>query len=111
MCARRLKQFFFKPPWRKLFTTVHCHLYISYVYTMYLQLALGHVLANKLLCLQLFDKVRHEQPTFHYKLHAIPGEMCEPDLGISQSDQDMLVSKIHILFHSAATVRLEDPLK
>eukprot|EP00058_Branchiostoma_floridae_P015494 XP_002600982.1 hypothetical protein BRAFLDRAFT_79185 [Branchiostoma floridae] len=66
---------------------------------------------NKIVESKLFDKVRHEQPTFHRKLHAIPGDMCEPALGIRQSDQDMLVSKIHILFHSAATVRLEDPLR
>ncbi|XP_078578216.1 fatty acyl-CoA reductase 1-like [Branchiostoma floridae x Branchiostoma japonicum] len=66
---------------------------------------------NKIVECKLFDKVRHEHPTFHRKLHAIPGDMCEPALGISQSDEDMLVSKIHILFHSAATVRFDDPLK
>ncbi|XP_035658073.1 fatty acyl-CoA reductase 1-like [Branchiostoma floridae] len=66
---------------------------------------------NKMVECKLFDKVRHEQPTFHCKLHAIPGEMCEPDLGISQSDQGMLVSKIHILFHAAATVNFNAPLK
>ncbi|XP_035673692.1 fatty acyl-CoA reductase 1-like [Branchiostoma floridae] len=66
---------------------------------------------NKIVECKLFDKVRHEQPTFHRKLHAIPGDMCEPALGISQSDEDMLVSKIHIVFHSAATVRFDDPLK
>ena len=37
--------------------------------------------------------------------------MVEPNLGISQSDREMLVKNINVVFHSAATVRFDEPLK
>lgn len=52
-----------------------------------------------------------EQPNFKDKFVAISGDMLQPELGISQSDKDLLEREVHIVFHSAATIRFDEPLR
>lgn len=59
----------------------------------------------------LFEKLKKEQPSFKDKFVAINGDMCQPELGISQSDKELLEREIHIVFHSAATIRFDEPLR
>jgi thioester reductase-like protein len=50
-------------------------------------------------------------PDFKQKIIGIEGDMLDPHLGISPENQEMLANKIHVVFHSAATVRFDEPLK
>lgn len=45
------------------------------------------------------------------KLIAIEGDLLEPDLGISEKDRQELIQNVNIVFHSAATVRFDEPVK
>ena len=50
-------------------------------------------------------------PDFESKLVAISGDLLEPNLGISDTDRQLLIENINIAFHSAATVRFDEPMK
>jgi fatty acyl-CoA reductase len=50
-------------------------------------------------------------PDFKSKLVAVQGDLAEPDLGISSEDREILIKNVNIVFHSAATVRFDEPLK
>nr|XP_012134572.1 PREDICTED: putative fatty acyl-CoA reductase CG5065 [Megachile rotundata]XP_012134573.1 PREDICTED: putative fatty acyl-CoA reductase CG5065 [Megachile rotundata]XP_012134574.1 PREDICTED: putative fatty acyl-CoA reductase CG5065 [Megachile rotundata] len=57
----------------------------------------------------VFDKIR---PTnLLNKVRPIKGDVAQHDLGISPEDRKLLIEKVNILFHSAATVRFDEPLK
>lgn len=43
--------------------------------------------------------------------HVIPGDVVEPDLGISAEDRELLFNEIDIVYHCAATVRFDESLK
>lgn len=60
---------------------------------------------------QIFEKVRKDQPNFKEKFVAINGDILQPEMGISKSDRKMLEQEIQIVFHSAATIRFTEPLR
>ena len=60
---------------------------------------------------KLFDTVSQYYPDFRSKLEAIEGDLMEPNMGISAEDETKLVEYVNIVFHSAATVRFDEPLK
>lgn len=61
---------------------------------------------------QLFDKIRTENPgVAEKKIIPILGDMAEIRLGISDDDYDMLVRNVSIVFHVAATVRFDEPIR
>jgi predicted solute-binding protein len=41
----------------------------------------------------------------------IEGDILMPNLGISVQDREMLIEKVNIVFHMAASVRFDLPLK
>lgn len=59
----------------------------------------------------IFEKLRKEQPNFKDKFHPINGDICQPGLGISQTDREILEKNVHVVFHSAATIRFDEPLR
>ncbi|KAK3102570.1 hypothetical protein FSP39_012259 [Pinctada imbricata] len=59
----------------------------------------------------VFDKLRKELPDFGQKLFAVNGDITSPDLGISEEDAKMLQDEIQVVFHSAATIRFDEPLR
>lgn len=59
---------------------------------------------------QLFDVLREENPEAFEKLHLIEGDALKLNLGISNSDLNKLKS-CSVIFHGAASVRFDDPLK
>ena len=61
--------------------------------------------------IQLFDRVKKLHPDLKSKLVAVNGDLTEPSLGISQEDKETLAQKVHIVYHSAATVRFDEPMK
>lgn len=60
--------------------------------------------------LLLFDLLRRKKPNFMDKLTAIAGNVAELGLGISSEDKNRL-QNVSIVFHSAASIRFDDPLK
>lgn len=60
---------------------------------------------------KLFDTVSQYYPDFRSKLEPIQGDLCEPNLGITEEEEKKLIENVEIVFHSAATVRFDEPLK
>ncbi|XP_012158352.1 putative fatty acyl-CoA reductase CG5065 [Ceratitis capitata] len=59
---------------------------------------------------KLFERVRQEQPQALKKVHAIAGDCSELGLGINEKDLKLL-QNVNIIYHSAASVRFDDPLR
>ncbi|KAK9306408.1 hypothetical protein QLX08_002921 [Tetragonisca angustula] len=59
----------------------------------------------------LFDKLRRDAPNELQKVIAVPGDITEHELGISESDQNILIRNVSVVFHSAATVKFDEALK
>ncbi len=55
--------------------------------------------------------MKKSRPDLKSKLVAINGDLTEPGLGISPDDLQILVHKVQIVYHSAATVRFDEPIK
>ncbi|XP_067654609.1 fatty acyl-CoA reductase 1-like [Haliotis asinina] len=60
---------------------------------------------------KLFDKLRKLLPHFDQKIHPVQGDISLPNVGLSPSDTAVLVDDVDIIFHSAATVRFDEPLR
>ncbi|XP_040885948.1 fatty acyl-CoA reductase 1 isoform X1 [Toxotes jaculatrix] len=60
---------------------------------------------------KLFDRVREDNPDFHQKIIPISSELMQPGLAISPEDVEKLTACINIVFHCAATIRFDEPLK
>ncbi|XP_039310611.1 putative fatty acyl-CoA reductase CG5065 isoform X2 [Solenopsis invicta] len=59
----------------------------------------------------VFDKIRSEFPSTLKKIFPVKGDVGLPELGLQPKDRDMLLQNVNIVFHSAATVRFDEPLK
>ncbi|KAG8239147.1 hypothetical protein J437_LFUL018766 [Ladona fulva] len=62
----------------------------------------------------LFERIRKERPGAENKVKVIPGDLCpenDDSLGISEDDAKTLQNTVSIVFHCAATLRLEAKLK
>ncbi|KAL9881339.1 fatty acyl-CoA reductase wat-like [Glossina fuscipes fuscipes] len=65
---------------------------------------------QELLDNSIFQRARDEQPESFKKIHAIAGDCRE--LGLSISSEDLKrIENVTIIFHSAANVRFDNPLK
>ncbi|KAM9502517.1 fatty acyl-CoA reductase 1-like isoform 2-T2 [Salvelinus alpinus] len=60
---------------------------------------------------KLFDRVRDEQPDFAEKIVAVNSDLTLPELDLSTEDQEKLADCINVVFHCAATIRFNEPLK
>ncbi|XP_064480327.1 putative fatty acyl-CoA reductase CG5065 [Ornithodoros turicata] len=60
---------------------------------------------------KVFERLKQEQPTALQKVSPIAGDLTQPDLGLSAADRQTLVENVSIVFHSAATVKFDEPLK
>ncbi|CAH0714671.1 unnamed protein product, partial [Brenthis ino] len=59
----------------------------------------------------VFLRLRNERPKSLNKIIPIIGDISEPKLGINEEDEQMLIENVSIVFHAAATVRFNEPLK
>ncbi|XP_036318763.1 putative fatty acyl-CoA reductase CG5065 [Rhagoletis pomonella] len=59
---------------------------------------------------KLFERLREEQPQNLQKVHAIAGDCSQLGLGISEDDL-LRLQNVNIIYHSAASVRFDDPLR
>ena len=60
---------------------------------------------------KVFDNIREKTPEVLLKLVCIPGDIIEPNLGLDENDRKTLENNIDIVFHVAATVKFNEPLK
>ncbi|KAK4878572.1 hypothetical protein RN001_011078 [Aquatica leii] len=60
----------------------------------------------------LFEKLKKQYPNaIKDKLKLVLGDATELNLGLSEEDQNLLIENVSIIFHGAASVRFDDPLK
>ncbi|KAM7178659.1 fatty acyl-CoA reductase 2 isoform 2-T3 [Macrochelys suwanniensis] len=60
---------------------------------------------------KVFDRVREDCPHFQEKIKPINAELTQPNLAISAKDSQELLSRVNVVFHCAATIRFDEPLK
>lgn len=60
---------------------------------------------------QIYEKLRDERPSSFKKLVPISGDVLEKGLGLSATDRQMLIERVTIIIHGAASVRFNDSLK
>ncbi|XP_026465078.1 fatty acyl-CoA reductase 1-like [Ctenocephalides felis] len=63
------------------------------------------ILENK-----LFDVVRNTTPSAFEKVFAVTGDVTSLQLGLNDQDKKLVLTS-HVVFHAAASVRFDDPLK
>ncbi|GFQ83668.1 putative fatty acyl-CoA reductase CG5065, partial [Trichonephila clavata] len=66
---------------------------------------------DQLLTCQVFSRLRAENAKVLTRVVPVSGDISLPELGLSQSDTNMLTRLVSVVFHSAATVRFDEPLK
>lgn len=59
---------------------------------------------------KIFDRLKAERK-FKHRLIAIAGDCALPGLGLNDDERQILISKVNIIFHCAATVRFDENLK
>ncbi|XP_041986255.1 putative fatty acyl-CoA reductase CG5065 [Aricia agestis] len=60
---------------------------------------------------QLFSRLREHNPSALDKIVPIVGDISEPNLGLKPSDEQLLIDKVSIVFHVAATIKFNEPLE
>ncbi|KAF7492661.1 Putative fatty acyl-CoA reductase [Sarcoptes scabiei] len=66
---------------------------------------------NDLLNSPIFDRIREKDSSLLEKVTPIAGDIVLPGLGISKSDTELLSDEVSIVFHSAATVKFDEPMR
>lgn len=59
----------------------------------------------------VFDKLKQECPEFRAKVVGISGDCSLQKLGLIEEDIETLTNNVTLVFHSAATVRFDEPLR
>ncbi|XP_065220755.1 fatty acyl-CoA reductase wat-like [Planococcus citri] len=59
----------------------------------------------------IFDQVKELHSDFETKVKPMKGDTSESDLDISTSDRDIIEREVEIVFHLAATIRFNSPLR
>lgn len=60
---------------------------------------------------KIFENIREKTPGVLDKLVCISGDINETNIGLTEYDSKMIQDRIDIVFHVAATVRFNEPLK
>lgn len=60
---------------------------------------------------QMFERLRESQPDAIKKIKALTGDVNTDGLGLKMSDTELLINEVNIVFHMAATLKLEAKLK
>ncbi|XP_041970543.1 fatty acyl-CoA reductase wat-like [Aricia agestis] len=59
----------------------------------------------------LFDRLKEEVPKFRHKVVVVQGDCDAAGLGLNITDRQMLIEKVNVIFHSAATVKFDEHLR
>ncbi|XP_050598496.1 putative fatty acyl-CoA reductase CG5065 isoform X2 [Bombus affinis] len=65
---------------------------------------------KKLIDDPIYDVIKAKHPTALSRVYPMKGDVSLPDLGLSREDRNLLLEKVNIVFHAAATVRFNEPL-
>ena len=60
---------------------------------------------------QMFQRIRKQKPEMLKKVKALSGDVGMKNLGLTDEQLDILINETNIIFHCAATLRLESKLK
>lgn len=66
---------------------------------------------NAMLESELFASARQRTPDFAQKVVALPGELTEERLGLSDNDYELILNRVSIVLHVAATVKFNEKVK
>ncbi|XP_033215374.1 putative fatty acyl-CoA reductase CG5065 [Belonocnema kinseyi] len=66
---------------------------------------------NEMVESAIFEPLRKINPNFSKKILPINGDVGDPDLGLSPADYTLLTKEVSIVFHAAATIKFDDPLR
>ncbi|XP_013149249.1 PREDICTED: fatty acyl-CoA reductase 1-like [Papilio polytes] len=66
---------------------------------------------KQMLELPMFQRLKRERPEDLKKIIAIPGNVTLPNLGISEENKKVLIKKVSHVFHFAANIKFNEPLK
>ncbi|XP_044731126.1 fatty acyl-CoA reductase 1-like [Chrysoperla carnea] len=66
---------------------------------------------NKIFNAPLFDRLKEEYPESLSKVKVIKGDVSKIKFGLSDLDMKLIINEMNIVFHVAASVRFDDPLK
>ncbi|CAH0714673.1 unnamed protein product, partial [Brenthis ino] len=69
-----------------------------------------HQRISKMLDEPVFSRLIKEKPQMLDKIVPIAGDISSPDLAMKTQDQQLLINKVSMVFHSAASVLFDDPL-
>lgn len=61
--------------------------------------------------MQVFDRIRESNPERLKKIIFISGDISKPNIGLNKNDLNLLIERVNIVFHSAATVRFDQNIK
>ncbi|KAL6426742.1 hypothetical protein ACFW04_009232 [Cataglyphis niger] len=61
--------------------------------------------------LPLFQRIRTEKPQILKKVIPLNGDICSDNLGLTNEQREHLINEVNVVFHCAATLRLEAKLK
>jgi len=59
----------------------------------------------------MFEKLIRGQPEAMSKIRIVEGDISLPNLSLSEADLKLLLDKVSIVFHSAATVHFNEELR
>ena len=59
----------------------------------------------------VFSRIRRENEGILQRIIAVSGDITFPGLGLSPSDQRILCENVSVVFHVAATIRFDEPLR
>ena len=59
----------------------------------------------------VFSRIRRENEKLLSKVIPVSGDITYPGLGINSSDMKVLKDHVNVVFHVAATIRFDEPLK
>lgn len=58
-----------------------------------------------------FDRIRASHPEYLKKIVALEGDITMENLGMSQEDLERFYEKVNVIFHSAASIRMDESVK
>lgn len=70
-----------------------------------------HTRAEEIFNDPIFNVMKKVAPKFRHQFQGIAGDCLLPDLGLSREDRKLLIQRVNIVFHMAATVRFDEKLK
>ncbi|XP_048269631.1 putative fatty acyl-CoA reductase CG5065 [Bombus terrestris] len=65
---------------------------------------------KKLIDDPIYDDIKAKHPSALSRVYPMKGDVSLPDLGLSREDRNLLLEKVNIVFHVAATVKFNEPL-